>query len=260
MSLLPVFIFLFFIGIFLAFLLFFLNITKTINWKKSLLLLVGYGLFSSFILIVVFLSSIDFSNENQETITKKEIPNVNQERCSCTWSTLQLRKNDYASEHRPMAQKFSKKRFILNDKVENKLLQKGYLVTVPENDGYWIEDLQQSRTLLTPKAKKRLEELGTRFRAKISLESERMSYFVVNSMTRTEDQQQAVRNSNPNAATPGKSTHSYGVAFDINLVRSRAKNCNYGILALQEVLSEMQKEGKILLCAESKCIHVTVCR
>lgn len=260
MSLVSVFIFLFLIGIILAFLLFILNITKTINWKKSLLLLSGYAIFSSFILIVIFLSRYDFSDEDQETIRNQEIPNVNQERCSCTWSTLILKKNDYASEHRPMAQRFSKNRFILNDKMENKLIQKGYLVTVLENNGYWIEDLKQSRTLLTPKAKERLDELGLRFRAKISIESERMSYFVVNSMTRTEDQQQGVRNSNPNAATPGKSTHSFGVAFDINLVRSRAKNCNYGIQALQEVLSEMQKEGKILLCAESKCIHVTVCR
>ncbi len=260
MSLVTVFKFLFIGGIIFAVILLISTTKKTIKWKKSILLLSAYGLISFFILVVGILSRDEFFQEIEEKIIKKEIPNGNQERCSCTWSTLQLKKNDYALEHRPLAQRFSKNRFILNDKVENKLIQKGYLVNVPENNGYWIENLKQSRTLLTPKAKKRLDELGRRFRAKITLESERMSYFVISSMTRTEDQQKAVRKRNPNAATPGKSAHSYGVAFDINLVRSGAKNCNYGIQALQEVLSEMQKEGKILLCAESKCIHVTVCR
>ena len=260
MSLVTVFKFLFIGGIIFAVILLISTTKKTIKWKKSILLLSAYGLISFFILVVGILSRDEFFHEIEEKIIKKEIPNGNQERCSCTWSTLQLKKNDYALEHRPLAQKISNDRYILNEKMENKLLQKGYLVNVPENEGYGIKPLRQSKTILIPIAKKRLDELGRRFRAKISLESERMSYFVISSMTRTDDQQKAVRNSNPHAATPGKSAHSYGVAFDIAYVRCGSINCNYGIRALEEVLREMQKEGKILLCAESKCVHVTVCR
>ena len=260
MSLVTVFKFLFIGGIIFAVILLISTTKKTIKWKKSILLLSAYGLISFFTLIVGFLSREEFFNENEEKLIKKEIPNGNQERCSCTWSSLELKKNDYASEHRPLAQKISNDRYILNERMENKLLKKGYLVNVPENDGYGIKPLGQSKAILIPIAKKRLDELGRRFRAKISMENERMSYFVISSMTRTDEQQKKIRKSYPNAATPGKSAHSYGVAFDITHVKSGAKNCNYGIQALQEVLSEMQKEGKILLCAESKCIHVTVCR
>jgi hypothetical protein len=49
------------------------------------------------------------------------------------------------------------------------------------------------------------------------------------------------------------------VAFDIYKLTSSDKNCIIGMNALQEVLTQMQGEGKILLCPESKCIHVTVC-
>ena len=260
MSLVTVFKFLFIGGIIFAVILLISTTKKTIKWKKSILLLSAYGLISFFILVVGILSRDEFFHEIEKKIIKKEIPNGNQERCSCTWSTLQLKKNDYALEHRPLAKKISNDRYILNEKMENKFLKKGYLVNVPENDGFGIKPLGQSKAILIPIAKKRLDELGRRFRAKISLKSERMSYFVISSMTRTDDQQKSVRKSNRNAATPGKSAHSYGVAFDIAYVRSGSKNCSYGVRALEEVLREMQKEGKILLVAESKCIHVTVCR
>ena len=260
MSLFFIFKLLFFLGILFAAILFFLSLLKAIKWKQGVFLLSAYGLISFFLLLIQLLSRREIPNDNEEKIVKKNVPNIRQEECPCTWSTLKLKKNDYALEHRPLAQKISNDRYILNEKMENKLLQKGYLVNVPENDGYGIKHLRQSKTILIPIAKKRLDELGRRFRAKISLESERMSYFVISSMTRTDDQQKAVRNSNPHAATPGKSAHSYGVAFDIAYIRCGSINCNYGIQALVEVLREMQKEGKILLCAESKCIHVTVCR
>ena len=61
------------------------------------------------------------------------------------------------------------------------------------------------------------------------------------------------------AATKGTSTHSYGVSFDINTVVGDNGYCERRTQVLKKILTEMQKEGKILLCPESKCIHVTVC-
>jgi hypothetical protein len=76
-------------------------------------------------------------------------------------------------------------------------------------------------------------------------------------MTRTEDQQKIIRKLHKRTATNGKSTHSYGVSFDISQIISY-QNCSIAYEALTSALEKMQKEGKILLCPESECIHVTV--
>jgi hypothetical protein len=130
---------------------------------------------------------------------------------------------------------------------------------VEEMEGFGISKLDFSTAHLTPLAKKRLYELGKRFRASIQNPDEKMSYFMVSSITRSQVQQTQICERYPNACTKDHSPHSYGVAFDIYRLHSRNKNCNVGMKALEKVLQEMQKEGKILLCTESKCIHVTVC-
>ena len=160
---------------------------------------------------------------------------------------------------KPAAQRISNQMYIRNEALRNKWINKGRLVPVEEMEGFGISDLDYSTAHLTPLGKKRLYELGKRFRAGIQNPDEKMSYFMVSSITRSQQQQTQICERYPNACTKDHSPHSYGVAFDIYRLHSRNKNCNVGMKALEKVLQEMQKEGKILLCAESKCIHVTVC-
>lgn len=109
---------------------------------------------------------------------------------------------------------------------------------------------------LTPKAYEILIEMGRRFQEKLKDTKNENDYFEITSVLRTEEQQKIIRLKYPNAATQGNSTHSYGVSFDIAYIES--KKCKLSIKALEEVLSEMQHEEKILLCPEKKCIHITI--
>ena len=83
------------------------------------------------------------------------------------------------------------------------------------------------------------------------------SYFIVSSLTRTEKQQKDLRESGEKGTTKGKSSHNYGVSFDISHIKSFS---SYKITskALENALQQMQKEKKILLLSENDCIHVTV--
>ena len=177
--------------------------------------------------------------------------------CSTIVGNLDVQKFDYKTFHRPKAIEITRNGYIKNQKVLNLFLKSKRLVEIEENDGYYIQHLNFSSKHLTPFAYKRLIELGKLFRAKIKDKNEKKSYFIISSITRDEDQQKKVRVSNPNTATKGVSTHSFGVSFDISRIHSNI-NCSAGIKALSEALAQMQNEKKILLCTESSCVHVTV--
>ena len=95
------------------------------------------------------------------------------------------------------------------------------------------------------------------FRSFLKDSKNEKDYFVISSMTRTETQQQEIRSQYPNSSTPGKSTHSFGVSFDINRIKSKG-SCEVSRNALMRALNQMRDENKILLCPEFHCIHVTV--
>jgi hypothetical protein len=169
-----------------------------------------------------------------------------------------LEKEDYTA-HKNSAKRITNGMYIKNETSRMKWIRRRKLVPVDEADGFGISNLDYSSAHLTPLAKKRLYELGQRFRASIQNPDEKKSYFMVSSITRSQVQQTQICERYPNACTRDHSPHSYGVAFDIYKVTSSGRNCAIGMSALQEVLTQMQREGKILLCPESKCIHVTVC-
>ena len=183
---------------------------------------------------------------------------VTQTNCSCNPNSLSLKRDDYKSRHRPAAIRISNNGFIENDKIVFNLRKRNKLVDVYENEGFGIANLTQSSPILIPLAQKRLYELGKRFKEGLG-DEDKNSYFVISSITRTEHQQHDVRRTHSMAATKGTSTHSYGVSFDINTVVGDNGYCERRTQVLKKILTEMQKEGKILLCPESKCIHVTVC-
>jgi hypothetical protein len=177
--------------------------------------------------------------------------------CLSTIFTLNVKKDNYKLLHRPKAIQATNNGYIKNQTVLNQYLNSKKLVEIDENDGYYIMNLNHSSKHLTPFAYKRLIELGKLFRSKIENEHEKKSYFVISSVLRDEHQQKEVLNSNSRTATKGLSTHSFGVAFDIMMLKAE-HNCSDGLNALSQALTKMQKENKILLCTESSCIHVTV--
>ena len=177
--------------------------------------------------------------------------------CSCKY--MDLPKDDYALAHRVGAIRTTKNGFILDDKVLQQKIRAGKLIKAIESDGYWMQNAQNSTKYLTPLANQRLIELGKLFRSKIANTANSRDYFVISSITRTEAQQEVIRKKYPNQATMGSSTHSFGVSFDIAELITKA-DCKVGYEALTAALRQMQQEGKLLLCPESTCMHVTVVR
>ncbi len=154
-----------------------------------------------------------------------------------------------------MAKNTTKNRFIEDKKTLNQLLKEDYLTKISDSDGYHIQGLTNSSKHLTPLAKQRLIELGTIFRENLKNTPDAKSYFIVSSGTRTEVQQQELRKINDNT-TKGKSTHSYGVSVDISRVVYK-RSCKNSLKALEKAIDQMQGEGKLLICPETGCIHLT---
>lgn len=175
--------------------------------------------------------------------------------CACTWDSMRLKRDDYATKHRPSAERLAQEAFIENEAVMNGLLSKGKLIPFKSKDGMYIRKLTHSEPFLHPKAADVFEELRTRFSERLG-ESEKDAVFVVSSVTRTAGQQNEIRKRYPNGATPGSSTHSYGASIDILKVET-VGNCYNARKALELTLQEMQNESKLLICPESKCIHLT---
>lgn len=175
--------------------------------------------------------------------------------CSCTWDSMRLKRDDYATVHRPTAKRLAASAFIENEAELNRLLSKGKLIPFKSKDGMHIRKLTHSEPFLHPKAATVFDELRTRFFDRLD-EREKDAVIVVSSVTRTAGQQGEIRRRYPNGATPGRSTHSYGASIDILSVETSG-NCYNARKALERTLQEMQGENKLLICPESKCIHLT---
>jgi len=178
--------------------------------------------------------------------------------CDCTWTYSSLKKDEFTTMHKPTAQRITNGMYLVNEKTRVKWINRGKLLPVEEKEGFAIAKLDYSKAYLTAIARKRLYELGQRFRQNIQEPDEKMSYFVVSSVTRTQVEQAAICEKYPTACTKDHSPHSYGVAFDIYRIVSPNNRCGAGSKALEKVLQQMQAENKILLCPESRCIHVTI--
>jgi uncharacterized protein YcbK (DUF882 family) len=224
---------------------------KKLSLISGIAIVFGYGFCCLVALFFLF-------NELRPTafrkMVKRFIPKERQG-CDCTWETLYLKKDNFLEAHKPAAKRIGF--YVKNEEFREKWINSGKLVDVEESEGFGISELDYSTAHLTPLARKRLYELGHRFRASIEDQNQKSSYFLVSSITRSVPQQEMLTRSN-SAATKSHSPHSYGVAFDIYNLVSPDNHCQAGLLALEKVLSAMQQEGKILLCPESKCIHVTV--
>jgi len=174
--------------------------------------------------------------------------------CSCTNKTLNLNSFDYRTVHIPKLKNNKDLTFIKDNKTKGRLIQKGKLIPI-DSKNFKISKLTHSSRHLTPKANIILEELAFRYEQYFTHKGKEKSSIRISSMTRTHEQQKSLSNISK-AATKNISAHSFGQAFDIDFVIS--KDCSFATKTLEMLLNEMQKEGKLLLCPESGCIHVTV--
>jgi hypothetical protein len=225
---------------------------KTLSRKKFLIVIFSLLLFYGFIGLIfhkrieklIFFAIDYFSNSIPVTSN-----------CSCNF-VGDLHKDAYVN-HVSFARKVSNNRLINNDSTRKKFIQQKHLVDVVNNEGYSIAHLTHSSSHLTQLAYDRLKEMGIRFKNALKSSNDIDDYFVVSSLSRTEHTEQEELRKIEINAFKGISSHSYGLSFDIKEIRTLG-TCQDAQLQLKQVLHEMQDEKKILICTESKCVHVTV--
>jgi hypothetical protein len=142
-------------------------------------------------------------------------------------------------------------------------VSQGKLFEIEKDKGFLVEDMSHSYPYLTKEGKELLEELGERFREKISGTRLKGSRFTVTSMTRTTDKLKMLREINSN--TSMNSPHLYGNAFDLSYLRFSTRKlfltyCDKKYLkeALAEVIWKLREEKKCWATYEVKqnCFHV----
>ena len=239
-------------GMVLSFILLIRLFQKKVSLKRAFFLVMGYGIVAMFVLYPYRSRIRGYFHRFERKI---EQPKNDAENCYC--KSLPVNEDKYSTVHRPLAIRITKNGFIKDAAMLNDFLRRKRLVPVEEADGYYIQNLTSSTKHLTPLAKKRLEELANLFRAILKGSKNEKDYFVISSMTRTEVQQQKVRRDYPNSSTQFKSTHSFGVSFDISRIKSFG-DCAVSRQALIKALNQMRDEKKIVLCSEFDCMHVTV--
>ena len=193
-----------------------------------------------------------WAKQKHRELNQKITPS--QQACSCTNQTLNLKSVNYKKVHIPQLKSNSNLVFIDGEKTKNRLIKQGKLIPIQEN-GFKVKTLTHSSLHLTPQAKDVLDELTERFQQQMKETKDENSYIRISSLTRTHEQQKQLSAVN-NAATKDVSAHSFGHAFDIDFVIS--KDCTKATKTLEILLNQMYKEGKLLLCPERGCIHITI--
>tara|TARA_Y100000385_G_scaffold285902_1_gene346751 strand:- start:2117 stop:2791 length:675 start_codon:yes stop_codon:yes gene_type:complete len=219
--------------------------------KKNSLFIILICIIGCF--LIVQLLNNNFSN-------KKHIPKINKKGNLIQvnrYILARLEKDKY-SKHRHKAQKTTNHQYVKDIKTRKRYVNSNKLLKVNHKGrkGYYIQKLDYSSKHLTPLAYKRLNDLGSLFMSNLNKSKDTKSYFIVSSLTRTEKQQKDLRESGEKGATKGKSSHNYGVSFDISHIKSFSSD-KITSKALENALKRMQKEKKILLLSENDCIHVT---
>ncbi len=186
-----------------------------------------------------------------ETISKYFKPPIS---CGCTKHHLKFNKDAYKL-HRKSAEKLAGGKLIQGDED---LYNDESLVQIQNGPGYQIDQhkLKFSSPYLQKEAYSVLKAIGLAYSQKVDGTSAEGSSFKISSVTRTHEQQKELRKQNKNA-TRGISAHSYGAAFDLYTIETKL-GCSVAQKALESILIDFQRSGKVLLCPEGGCIHVTV--
>lgn len=185
----------------------------------------------------------------------KVTPTKPKEMCGCTKHHVRFKRDNY-EDHRHHAAELNK-RVIVTEQV---IKESSLLTKVRDGKGFRIDhhQLTHSEPYLNRQAFKVLREMGEAFSSKVKNTEAEGSTFHISSLTRTIEQQEKLRKSPAGRnASPNVSAHSYGASFDIYKL-DNTNSCTQARKAFEEMLVEFQKAGRILLCPEGNCIHVTV--
>ena len=195
-----------------------------------------------------------YSNKMRRGVLGRKSTRNIEKSCGCTKHHLNFKKDSYG-KHRAAAKKMSGGDIIAS---HNELTSSGSLVEVYDGIGYSVATakLTHSEPYLHKKAYSVLKEIGAEFDKKLKGTKAEGSKFKISSLTRTTKQQKELSRRNRNA-TKGTSAHSYGAAFDIYSIAGHS-GCSIARKELNEILVKYQKKGKLLLCPEGGCIHVTI--
>lgn len=178
--------------------------------------------------------------------------------CSCNRHVLKLPKNPY-TDHRKAARNLPNSFFVKNKNELNAGKRNGKLVEVKDGRGYHVTALTHSYAVLLPEVAKLLKDMGNAFADELAHTSSAGTRFRVTSLTRTAQQQDRLGRKNYNAIEEA-STHSYGASFDIAYTDrpDNESDCSAPTRAMQKVLSDFQKRGRIYVIPEQNCMHITL--
>ena len=178
--------------------------------------------------------------------------------CSCSKHTMKLARNPY-TQHQNRARTLPGSFFVKNKTALTAGAERGDLERIPEvGRGYHLYGLTHSEPFLLPAARAVLEDMANRFADAMEGTKDEGASIRITSLTRTEAQQNRLRRRNANAFR-GKSSHNYGASFDVAFIDrpDESVTCGGPTWAMQTILQDMQKEGKILVIPEGICMHIT---
>ena len=244
------------------------RVTRTRLFRKTLV----YSVLSLIVLFSVFaiykagtyaFAYFTFDEVDEGTVVVETIPEEEQqpvkprELCSCTNHSIKFKRNHY-DLHREQAKKLNGGILLTEDRIHGL----PSIVEVDDADGFVIDrhKLTYSHAYLNRQAYLVLVQMGMAYSEKVKGTSAEGSVFHISSLSRTAEQQKKLlKSAHGRNATRKESAHSYGASFDIWKIEG-AENCHTARHAFEAVLKDFQKQGKILLCPEGNCIHVTVKR
>ena len=151
----------------------------------------------------------------------------------------------------------------IDEKDLREKVAQGNLIKIENGNGFIIDEMSYSYPYLTKESGILLNEIGKRFREKLSGTRLRGSKFKITSMTRTMEKLKNLKTSNVNAIS--NSPHLYGNAFDISYLRFSTRKlfltyCDRKYLkeALAEIIWQLREEKKCWATYEVKqyCYHV----
>jgi Family of unknown function (DUF5715) len=144
----------------------------------------------------------------------------------------------------------------------------GKLEQIVDAETYKVKKLTHSYPYLVPGAIDLLDEIGSRFEAKLSQIGIGPYFMMISSVLRTNESQNGLGRRNSNATTI--SAHIYGTTFDISYkeflpshgIPAQEGFCRHDMMrhVLAEVLTEMCAEGRCKVVREKRqaCFHITV--
>ena len=178
--------------------------------------------------------------------------------CSCSKHTMKLDRNPY-TQHQKRARTLPGSFYVKSKASLTAGAERGDLERIPEvGRGYHLSGLSHSEPFLLPAAREVLEEMANRFADAMEGTADEGASIRITSLTRTQSQQNRLSRRNSNAFK-GKSSHSYGASFDVAFIDrpNESVTCGGPTWAMQTILKDMQKEGKILIIPEGICMHIT---